>query len=139
MEINHKYNLLLLATAGINKNRSLIKNIAVILTRIGFGIFLKPKKLLRDLDMACMKYDFDSCSWSGNLLGAWRLKEVMPTKIMGVPQKYVFEDMMIYGVEDYDSYLTNLYGNWRELPPIEKRVTHHNFIECDLEKSYLDY
>lgn len=38
-----------------------------------------------------------------------------------------FEDRIVCGMRDYDEYLRNAYGNWRELPPIEKRVAHHVF------------
>ena len=36
-----------------------------------------------------------------------------------------FEDRVFCGMRDYDEYLTNAYGDWRELPPLEKRVSHH--------------
>lgn len=36
-----------------------------------------------------------------------------------------FEDHEYYGFADYDTYLAASYGNWRELPPEEKRVSHH--------------
>lgn len=38
-----------------------------------------------------------------------------------------FEDRMFMCFEDYDNYLSNGFGNWRELPPVEKRVSHHTF------------
>ena len=40
---------------------------------------------------------------------------------------YPFEDRFFLGFKDSDSYLTNAYGNYMELPPEEKRVTHHAF------------
>jgi len=38
-----------------------------------------------------------------------------------------FEDRIVYGMRDYDEYLSNAYGDWRKLPPVEKRVVHHVF------------
>lgn len=38
-----------------------------------------------------------------------------------------FEDRKYMAFSDYDEYLTNAYGDWRKLPPVEKRVTHHSF------------
>lgn len=38
--------------------------------------------------------------------------------------KYRFEDMELPGAEDYDGYLQVKYGNYMELPPVEKRKTH---------------
>lgn len=42
----------------------------------------------------------------------------------------------------YEEYLTALYGNYMELPPIDQRVSHHHFLAYELEddnekKSYL--
>ena len=50
---------------------------------------------------------------------------------------FAFEDMHIYGAQDYNGYLTHLYGNWQQLPPKEKQITHHDFIELNLCKSFL--
>ncbi len=37
---------------------------------------------------------------------------------------YQFDDMVLPGAQDYDGYLCTKYGNYMELPPIEKRKTH---------------
>ncbi len=37
---------------------------------------------------------------------------------------YQFDDMVLPGAQDYDGYLCVKYGNYMELPPIEKRKTH---------------
>ena len=38
-----------------------------------------------------------------------------------------FEDREFMCFADYDSYLTNGFGNWRKLPPKEKQISHHDF------------
>lgn len=38
-----------------------------------------------------------------------------------------FEDRLFLGMSDYDDYLSNAYGDWRKLPPLEKRISHHTF------------
>ena len=38
-----------------------------------------------------------------------------------------FEGRTFRGMEDYDNYLTNAYGDWQKLPPKEKQVSHHLF------------
>ena len=37
---------------------------------------------------------------------------------------YQFDDMMLPGAKDYDGYLKVKYGNYMELPPVDKRKTH---------------
>ena len=39
-------------------------------------------------------------------------------------KEYVFEDIQLKGPENYDAYLTQIYGDYMELPPINKRKTH---------------
>lgn len=126
-------NLLLLKVGGIRKGKSFYKNWAVIVFRV---IPLNAKKYLKKLVEKCSRYSWNDCLWVGNLVGAWRFNEIMPKTYIGQPKKYAFEDTEIYGVENADAYLTSLYGDWRKLPPKEKRVSHHDFLSIDLEKSY---
>lgn len=39
----------------------------------------------------------------------------------------VFEGNMLMTLKDYDTYLTDLFGNYMQLPSVEQRVPHHNF------------
>ena len=42
---------------------------------------INNKKLLISLDNLCKDKDFDECDWVGNLIGAWRTKEIMPRNV----------------------------------------------------------
>ena len=133
--IEHNRNLLLLKTSGIRKGRSFAKNAAICLFKI---IPINEKKLLRRVANPNNIQDYDSSVIGGNTLGAWRWKEIMPINHMGTPTLYQFENIEIYGAENADAYLSHLYGDWRQLPPKEKQVTHHDFIYLDLNKSWLN-
>ena len=134
-KVEHYRNLMLLKTSGIRKGRSFSKNAAITLFKI---VPMNEKKLLGKVATLGNVKDFDNCQIGGNTLGAWRWKEIMPIEYMGTPQLYDFEDICIYGAEQPEKYLSHLYGDWRQLPPVEKQVTHHDFIFCDLEKSWLE-
>ena len=41
--------------------------------------------------------------------------------------KVLFENEEFWVPIGYDEYLSNLYGNYMQLPPIEKRKTHHSY------------
>lgn len=135
--IAHKLNWLLARTTGIRTGRKWSKNLAVLAARAIPNFLVNNKKLLLSIDALCQKRDFSACTYGGNFLGAWRFKEIMPRQIMGTPTLYTFEDMHLYGAQDYKGYLTHLYGNWQQLPPKEKQITRHDFIELNLNKSYL--
>lgn len=131
--IKNLYNFYLSRVASISSHRSWYKNFAILLLK---NIpFINNRQLRIKLDKKC------NCTnkvytWGGNLLGNWGLKEIMPVSIIGKPKLYNFENLEVYGVENYDEYLTYLYGNWRKLPPKEKQVTHHDFLFLDLNNSY---
>ena len=81
----------------------------------------------------------ENSKYGGNLLGNWGKRELVPVEVIGSPRNYRFENIEIMGIEKYDRYLTNIYGDWRKVPPKEKQVTHHDFLLLDLQKSYLEY
>ncbi len=47
-------------------------------------------------------------------------------------RKVAFEDKEFYVPNDADYYLTEAFGNWREVPPLEKRETHAIYYDIDL-------
>ena len=53
--------------------------------------------------------------------------------------KVPFEDTEINVPVGYDKYLTVFYGNYMELPPIEKRSVQHHTVFIDLNTPYTAY
>ena len=134
--IIRKSNYLWTRTCAVRKERAMIKNAAIIVAHLVPKAIAGEKKLLTEMDIKCRTYDFDMCEIGGNVFGNWGEKEIMPSSIMGTPTLYRFGDMEIYGAEHADEYLTHLYGDWRKLPPFEKQVTHHDYLELDLHTPY---
>lgn len=126
-------NLLISKVTGIRKGRSFLKNAIVAVFKF---VPLNEKKLLNKVVSAYFTEKWDDCTRGGNPVGAWRFKEIMPREIMGTPTLYNFEGLCVYGAEQYDKYLTHLYGDWQKLPPEEKRVSHHDYLYCNLHKGY---
>lgn len=119
------------------KERKKYKNAAILLLRIIPDFVLNKKKMLHNLDQRCAIRNYDECKLVGVLMGNWSEKEIMPKHYFGTPTEYKFETLTVFGVQKYDEYLTALYGNWRQLPPEDKRKSHHDFLCLDLQKSYL--
>ena len=57
----------------------------------------------------------------GNIMGAYRTREIVPADFYGKGKFYDFENLRLRGVEKYDEYLKYTYGNYMELPPVEKK------------------
>lgn len=120
------------------EGRSWVKNASIVACKIIPSWILNQQKLRVKLNKLCSRYDFDQCQFGGNLFGSYWEREIIDLSLLGSPTYYNFEDMMIAGPEYADEYLTQIYRDWRKLPPKEKQFSHHDFIHMDLEKSYLD-
>ncbi len=91
------------------------------------------------IDRKCKEKKYEESSLVANLssLGTKGLDEVIPKEYFGTPQKIQFQGLEIYCPERIDEFLSQIYGDWRKLPPKDKRITNHDFT-YDLTKSYLD-
>lgn len=87
----------------------------------------KIDKILRSQDVAKSKY-------VGSIMGAYRTREMIPAEYYGKGDYFQFENMKLRGLEDYNAYLTHLYGDYMQLPPEDKRKTHFKIIEIHGEK-----
>ena len=133
-KIRKKLRLLNAKSYGYSKDMGLFKNIAIFIFRF---IPLSEKNLQKEVTALCEERSCISYKLCGNPIGAYKMKEIMTMSVYGRPTLYDFDGIKIYGVEHADEYLTRLYGDWRQLPPEEKRISHHNFIFLDLENGYL--
>lgn len=134
--IQKKQNLLATRVSGIRKGRALYKNLAVRLAGLIPSFIINNKKLLFKINDMCKQKDFETSKYVANINGNWGLKEITLRTTVGTPKLYRFEDIEIYGIEDYDTYLTGVYGDWRKIPPKEKQVAVHDNLFIDLETSY---
>lgn len=132
------YKLYLMISCAILKRRSIKKNIAVLLGRIISPLFVKENKLMLKIDSICKKYNFDDSEFVCNLLGGAGIRGIVPKAYFGTPKIIKFENIQVYGLEHPDKYLRAIYGNYMELPSEEKRVSLHDYVYCDLSKSYLE-
>lgn len=73
------------------------------------------------------KYDFESSDYVDNVIfnpyGYTRCRREIFENVIEVD----FEGHKFITMKDYDTYLHTIYGDYMQLPPVEKRVTHHNF------------
>ena len=60
----------------------------------------------------------------GNILGRWKQKEIFKSEVYRSSHEYKFGGLFFKGVEDYHTYLTQMYGDYMTLPPEDKRVAH---------------
>lgn len=74
---------------------------------------------------------------SGNIMGAYRTREMVPTSWLGDKDEdvyYQFEDIKLRGYKEYDKYLNYLYGDYMKMPPDGSRKIHFKLVEIHGEK-----
>ena len=104
------------------------------------------KVLYKDINTAVQKreklykkYRYENSELIANNASPWEQKEVMPKEYYGKGTEGIFEGISVNLPENYHAYLSSVYGDYMELPPVEKREGHHYFTEIDINKSYREY
>lgn len=119
-------NLFALKFVKISSKRSLAKNIILLLFRLITG-FYSTRKWAQKLDVLAQRHDgkgygrcFECCQ---GIFQKKPFSKVLFDNIVDFP----FEDRHFKAFVDADVYLRNGFGDYMQLPPVEKRVTHHSF------------
>ena len=90
---------------------------------------LPTRTLIRIINNNAKKYDFNDSVFIGAIVDCAHggACEKILKKNYLPRMKFSFEGLKFYGPIGFDEYLTNLYGNYMEMPPENKRVSHHDF------------
>lgn len=73
-----------------------------------------------------------------NYNGAWGKKEIVPAFWYGEGRMMPFEDIQVCVPEHCEKWLAQVYGDYMQFPPEEKRVTHHFTELIDLDRPYTE-
>lgn len=96
-------------------NRPLSERIVIkVVLKTGVGRRADYRKYLDRLDTLSKKYAPEHSNWIVNIMGQYKFKEMFPKSRYGKGKLYTFEDMELFGPEDADFVLTQMYGNYME-------------------------
>ena len=88
----------------------------------------KPQFWMKRITKICKKVPFDGAEYVGCIAGGYYgSREVMTSKVYDGRLKMQFETGEFWVPAGYDTYLKALYGDYMTPPPVEKRVSHHQF------------
>ncbi len=88
---------------------------------------LNPNKLAKDLNASFSERSLNDCAYGGVFSGSYGQREIMPSSVFTSFIDMRFEGRSFPVFEKYDEYLNNIYGDYMKLPPVEKRVSRHDF------------
>lgn len=120
------YNILILKRLTTNRKRSFLKNATIKLSQIILAP-VSSDRILDEMDAIARKAGRQTTDKMACLVWGYGKKEIIPA---GVHQKHCmlpFEDRTYMAIADYNTYLTNLYGDYMKLPPKDKQISHHDF------------
>lgn len=107
-------------------HRSLKKDIILALGKVVLYP-VSTSKVLSVMETVASKYRFGDTPTCEIFCSSTVERENVPTSYFFDYDSAIFEGFSFCVVRNFDDYLTALYGNWRELPPVEKRVSTHVF------------
>ena len=84
-------------------------------------------RLIQKIEKKYEKYDFNNYKYVGNLCSDMRARSILPRNCFDDYVELDFEGEYFMAMKGYKEYLTTLFGDYMQLPPVEKRVTHHTF------------
>ena len=84
------------------------------------------KYYFKKLDKMARKFDFDKCNYVALTACGYGKVERMPKRCFATYHKVQFENNFFNAPICHHEYLTNIFGNYMQLPPVEKRIKRHN-------------
>lgn len=110
--------------------KAMLATLRILPTDRMFNAYRQKEKV----DKILKRYDMCKSDFTGNMMGAYRTKELIPTVWYGSNTFYEFEGIMMRGITEYDKYLSRLYGDYMRLPPEDSRKVHFRIIEIHGKK-----
>lgn len=110
--------------------KAMLATLRILPTDRMFNAYKQKEKV----DKILKRYDMSKSDFTGNMMGAYRTKELIPTVWYGSNTFYEFEGIMMRGIAEYDKYLSRLYGDYMRLPPEDSRKVHFRIIEIHGKK-----
>lgn len=99
-------------------------------------ICMSSRTYEQKLEQICTKYSYDDCATVRSFYGVYGAKETYRKDLHGDGCLLEFAGRQYTAPVQWDKYLTQMYGDYMTLPPVEKRVSPHDLEDISLDKSY---
>lgn len=96
------------------------------------------RNLLMQLDTIAHKYNYNESNNVAMYFSIYGEKEVFPKSWLQNVAQFDFEGITVDLPGEYEKYLKHFYGDYMQLPPESKRVTHHQKAYFNLEERLPD-
>lgn len=97
-----------------------------------YGLLYSIPEIIKVCEKTAKTYPFEESEYVANLSGAWGEREITKREYFDEHDYAEFEGRKYRIPKGYHMLLTGLYGDYLQLPPIEKQVSHHSRYFMDL-------
>lgn len=110
----------------IRTNREIHKNVFLIISRI--LLYMIPIRfLIKQIHQLTTKFVYEHSSFVGNIVWGYGSKERCMKAFYNDYTFLEFEGDYFQTMIGYEGYLTNVFGNYMQLPPKEEQIAHHSY------------
>lgn len=110
----------------VKVSRAFYKNVLLVILKI-LLVFTSRRKLACHISKFSQKYNQCDSKYVFENVQGIRLKKPFRRSIFDEIIDVRFENKTFKGFKNYHEYLSNVYGDYMTLPPIEKRISYHSF------------
>lgn len=111
----------------LNKQRPVLKNLLLLIGKIPL-LFTSRRRISIAISKKAKKNEDISSGFVGEIVNnVYGYGEIWKREYFGKGVFVEFEDHFFKAPEKYDAVLTSTYKDYMRLPPIEKRVSNHDF------------
>lgn len=121
------YNMLTLKRLVWDKERPFLKNLTILFSHVILFPFT-CHWIIDKMDKYARKSNNKVSKEMACLVWGYGEREVLPSSLHDNHIYLPFENREYMSIRDYDIYLRNIYGDYMQLPPKEKQITHHGFV-----------
>lgn len=114
------------AAMCVSPNRPFWQNILIRLMKLRF-LFFNPRKFSLYRNDMIQQFNGKGYNKVFECSSGMRVKAPFPKQLFDSIVKIPFEDRNFCCFENYDEYLTDTFGDYMQLPPVEKRISFHTY------------
>lgn len=112
--------------ACLGVNRTFAKDAVIAIGKVLLFPF-SVQNILNAMHRVATRYDYTQSEYTEIFCSSTVEREIVPRAVFTSSVLLDFEDTKVSVPVRYDEYLTFLFGDYMQLPPEDKRVTHHTF------------
>lgn len=115
----------------VYRSNNLLFNLGVWLLSKAFTL----NRLRKMIDGIATWCSYDKQNYVSNYFSPWGKRELVPKIYYAGNFKMEFEGVLANIPVGYDLYLRNVYGDYMQLPPVARRVSHHEAVKVELHEA----